>query len=78
MGDRPNMRDIAGEDHKPEPRGNPAVLKEKFPDGAVKGDSAYLQSPVIDKVKPKPTKPKESGSNTYAKDNQAAIKKLKA
>ena len=44
----------------------------------IKGDSAYLQSPVIDKVKPKPTKPKESGSNTYAKDNQTAIKKLKA
>ena len=43
-----------------------------------KDDSAYLQSPVIDKVKPKPTKPKESSSNTYAKDNQAAIKKLKA
>jgi hypothetical protein len=68
MGDRPNMRDIAGEDHKPEPRGNPGVVTEV----------AYLQSPVIDKVKPKPTKPKESGSNTYAKDNQAAIKKLKA
>ena len=68
MGDRPNMRDIAGEDHKPEPRGNPGVVK----------DVAYLQSPVIDKVKPKPTKPKESGSNTYAKDNQTAIKKLKA
>jgi hypothetical protein len=43
-----------------------------------KDDSAYLQSPVIDKVKPKPTKPKESGTNTYAKDNQTAIKKLKA
>jgi len=41
-------------------------------------DKAYLQSPVIDRVKPKPTKPKESGSNTYAKDNQASIKKLKA
>ena len=68
MGKKPNMRDIAGEDHKPEPRGNPGVVK----------DVAYLQSPVIDKVKPKPTKPKESGSNTYAKDNQAAIKKLKA
>ena len=27
-------------------------------------DKAYLQSPVIDRVKPKPTKPKESGSNT--------------
>ena len=68
MGKKPNMRDVAGEDHKPEKRGNPGVVTEV----------AYLQSPVIDKVKPKPTKPKESGSNTYAKDNQAAIKKLKA
>jgi hypothetical protein len=70
MGDRPNMRDIAGEDHKPKPRGNPGVVK----------DVAYLQSPVINSVKPKPKpKPsKESGTNTYAKDNQAAIKKLKA
>ena len=55
MGDRPNMRDIAGEDHKPEPRGNPAVMT----DGAVKGDKS------------------ESGSNSYAKDNQLAIAKLK-
>ena len=68
MGDRPNMRDIAGEDHKPEPRGNPGVV------GAV----AYLQSPVINSVKPKPKPSKEAGTNTYAKDNQAAIKKLKA
>ena len=51
--------------------------KEKSP-VSDKDDSAYLQSPVIDRVKPKPNKPKESGSNTYAKDNQAAIKKLKA
>jgi|TARA_B110000259_G_scaffold82017_1_gene95864 hypothetical protein len=65
MGDRPNMRNIAGENRKPEPT---EMVK----------DVAYLQSPVIDKVKPKPTKPKESSSNTYAKDNQAAIKKLKA
>ena len=36
MGDRPNMRDIAGEDHKPEPRGNPGVVT----DGAVKGDKS--------------------------------------
>ena len=43
-----------------------------------KDDSAYLQSPVIDKVKPRPKPSKESGTNTYAKDNQAAIKKLKA
>jgi len=44
----------------------------------IKGDSAYLQSPVINSVKPKPKPSKESGSNSYAKDNQAAIKKLKA
>ena len=44
----------------------------------IKGDSAYLQSPVINSVKPKPKPSKEAGSNTYAKDNQAAIKKLKA
>jgi hypothetical protein len=68
MGDRPNMRDIAGEDHKPEKRGNPGVVTEV----------AYLQSPVINSVKPKPKPSKEAGSNTYAKDNQAAIKKLKA
>jgi len=36
MGDKPNMRDVAGEDHKPEPRGNPGVVK----DGAVKGDKS--------------------------------------
>jgi hypothetical protein len=44
----------------------------------IKGDSAYLQSPVINSVKPKPKPSKEAGSNTYAKDNQTAIKKLKA
>ena len=55
MDKKPNMRDIAGEDHKPEPRGNPAVMT----DGAVKGDKS------------------ESGSNSYAKDNQLAIAKLK-
>ena len=44
----------------------------------IKGDSAYLQSPVINSVKPKPKPSKESGSNSYAKDNQATIKKLKA
>jgi len=45
---------------------------------SVKDDSAYLQHPVIDKVKPRPKPSKEAGTNTYAKDNQAAIKKLKA
>jgi len=32
----------------------------------------------IDRIKGDSSKQKESGSNTYAKDNQAAIKKLKA
>jgi hypothetical protein len=41
-------------------------------------DVSYLQHPVIDKVKPRPKPSKEAGTNTYAKDNQAAIKKLKA
>ena len=71
-GDKPNIRDVAGEDNKTEP----SKRREKYPTGVT--EVAYLQSPVIDKVKPKPTKPKESGSNTYAKDNQVAIKKLKA
>jgi hypothetical protein len=59
------MREVAGEDRKPEPT---EMVK----------DVAYLQSPVINSVKPKPKPSKEAGSNSYAKDNQAAIKKLKA
>ena len=55
MDKKPNMRNIAGEDHKPEPRGNPGIVIE----GAVKGDKS------------------ESGSNSYAKNNQSAIVKLK-
>jgi len=54
MGKKPNMRDVAGEDHKPEPRGNPGVVTE----GAVKGDKS------------------ESGTNSYAKSVQGAIKSL--
>ena len=52
--------------------------ERKYLDDDIKGDSAYLQSPVINSVKPKPKPSKEAGSNSYAKDNQAAIKKLKA
>ena len=61
MGKKPNMRDVAGEDHKPEPRGNPAVMtpvSDKDID-IIKGDKS------------------ESGSNSYAKNNQSAIAKLK-
>ena len=61
MGKKPNMRDVAGEDHKPEPRGNPAVMtpvSDKDID-IIKGDKS------------------ESGSNSYAKATQAAITKLK-
>ena len=67
MSDRPNMRDIAGEEYNTK-----NYARE------IKGDSAYLQHPVIDKVKPRPKPSKEAGTNSYAKDNQAAIKKLKA
>ena len=59
MGKKPNMRDVAGEDHKPEPRGNPGVVTGGVAGGAVKGDSS------------------DSGSNSYAKNNQSAIAKLK-
>ena len=61
MGDKPNMRDVAGEDHKPEKRGNPAVMtpvSDKDKD-IIKGDKS------------------ESGSNSFAKNVQAAVKGLK-
>ena len=61
MGKKPNMRDVAGEDHKPEKRGNPAVItpvSDKDID-VIKGDKS------------------ESGTNSYAKSNQATITKLK-
>lgn len=61
MGKKPNMRDVAGEDHKPEPRGNPGVVtpaSDKDID-IIKGDKS------------------ESGTNSYAKATQAAITKLK-
>ena len=60
MGKKPNMRDVAGEDHKPEKRGNPAVItpaSDKDID-VIKGDKS------------------ESGSNSYAKAVQAAVKAL--
>jgi hypothetical protein len=55
------MRDVAGEDHKPEPKGNPGKLtpvSDKDMD-IIRGDSA------------------ESGSNSFAKNVQAAVKGLK-
>ena len=61
MGKKPNMRDVAGEDHKPEPRGNRGIVtpvSDKDKD-IIKGDKS------------------ESGSNSYAKATQAAITKLK-
>ena len=66
MGKKPNMRDVAGEESNPGKRGNPGVVK----------DVAYLQSPVINSVKPKPKPSKESGTNTYAKNNQKSIDSL--
>ena len=61
MGKKPNMRDVAGEDHKPEPRGNPAVMtpvSDKDID-IIKGDKS------------------ESGSNSYNAATAKAIKMLK-
>jgi len=61
MGKKPNMRDVAGEDHKPEPRGNPAVItpvSDKDID-VIKGDKS------------------ESGSNSYNAATAKAIKMLK-
>ena len=61
MGDKPNMRDVAGEDHKPEKRGNPAVMtpvSDKDKD-IIKGDKS------------------ESGSNSYNAATAKAIKMLK-
>ena len=58
MGKKPNMRDVAGEDHKPEPRGNPGVVTGSVVGGVVKGDKS------------------ESGTNSYAKSTQAAVKAL--
>ena len=60
MGKKPNMRDVAGEDHKPEKKGNPAVVTDEagIETGAVKGDSS------------------ERFSNSYAKATQAAVKAL--
>ena len=60
MGKKPNMRDVAGEDHKPEKRGNPGVVtpaSDKDID-IIKGDKS------------------ESGTNSYAKSVQGAIKSL--
>ena len=61
MGKKPNMRDVAGEDHKPEKRGNRGIVtpvSDKDID-IIKGDKS------------------ESGSNSYAESIKAAIKKLK-
>ena len=61
MGKKPNMRDVAGEDHKPEKRGNPAVMtpvSDKDKD-IIKGDKS------------------ESGSNSYNAATAKAIKMLK-
>jgi hypothetical protein len=61
MGDRPNMRDVAGEESNPGKRGNPGKLtpvSDKDID-IIKGDKS------------------ESGSNSYAKSVKDTIKKLK-
>jgi len=61
MGKKPNMRDVAGEDHKPEKRGNPAVMTP-------------VSDKDIDIIRGHKS---ESDSNSYAESIKAAIKKLK-
>ena len=56
-GDKPNMRDVAGEESNPGKRGNPGIVTGGV-GGAIKGDSS------------------ESGTNSYAKNNQKTIGNL--
>ena len=60
-GDKPNIRDVAGEESNPGKK-----IKKKFP-----GYNAGKDTDIVKGDK------SESGSNSYAKDNQATIKKLK-
>jgi len=55
-GDKPNIRDVAGEESNPGKRGNPGVMRNTGPDA---GNSS------------------ESGTNSFAKNVQAAVKGLK-
>ena len=72
MGKKPNMRDVAGEDHKPEPRGNPGIVGED------EQTSRPKLTPVSDKDKDIIRgDSSESGSNSFAKNVQAAVKGLK-
>ena len=75
MGKKPNMRDVAGEDHKPEKRGNRAIVVDT--EKKIKSDSKKLY-PVsnkdIDVIKGDKS---ESGSNSYNAATAKAIKMLK-
>ena len=70
-GTKPNMRDVAGEDHKPEPRGNPGVVGE---DTGNKPKMTPASDKDMDIIRGDKS---ESGSNSYAESIKAAIKKLK-
>ena len=61
MGKKPNMRDVAGEESNPGKRGNPGVVTP-------------ASDKDIDIIKGDKS---ESGTNSYAKSNQATITKLK-
>ena len=60
-GDKPNIRDVAGEESNPRKRGNPGtVIDSPGPDtDIIRGDKS------------------ESSSNSFAKNVQAAVKGLK-
>ena len=59
--DKPNIRDVAGEESNPGKK-----IKKKFPSGPAGQDTDIVKGYKS-----------ESGSNSYAKDNQSAIAKLK-
>ena len=60
MGKKPNMRDVAGEESNPGKRGNPGVVTSAF-------------DKDINIIKGDKS---ESGTNSYAKSVQGAIKSL--
>jgi hypothetical protein len=70
-GKKPNMRDVAGEDHKPEPRGNPGVVGE---DTGNRAKMTPVSDKDIDVIKGDKS---ESGSNSYNAATAKAIKMLK-
>ena len=71
-GDKPNIRDVAGEESNPGKRGNPGIVGEDAQTNRPKLTPASDKD--IDIIKGDSS---ESGSNSFAKNIQAAVKGLK-